>query len=176
MRDESEDSRRTAFWRVCVTGGRHFEDDALMNSVLLTLDPAVVITGDATGADACARTWAQNHADSCRLEVYYAPWGSAGLSAGSQRNREMLLAGQPDLVVAFPGGRGTANMCRQARAANVPVLRVDQHSWPDVCERIAVQLEGCEGELRAHPDAAPPMSVVEATRNAVEWAVRTFRV
>jgi hypothetical protein len=28
----------------------------------------------------------------------------------------MLDEGKPDLVVAFPGGRGTANMIKQARA------------------------------------------------------------
>jgi hypothetical protein len=34
----------------------------------------------------------------------------------------MLEEGKPDLVVAFPGGRGTANMVKQARAAAVKVL------------------------------------------------------
>jgi hypothetical protein len=32
----------------------------------------------------------------------------------------MLDQGKPDLVVAFPGGRGTANLVKQARAAGVP--------------------------------------------------------
>jgi hypothetical protein len=32
--------------------------------------------------------------------------------------------GKPDLVVAFPGGRGTANMVKQARAAGVAVMEV----------------------------------------------------
>jgi hypothetical protein len=31
----------------------------------------------------------------------------------------MLDEGKPDLVVAFPGGGGTANMCKQAREAGV---------------------------------------------------------
>jgi hypothetical protein len=34
----------------------------------------------------------------------------------------MLAEGEPDLVVAFPGGRGIANMVKQARAAGVEVL------------------------------------------------------
>jgi len=33
----------------------------------------------------------------------------------------MLDEGKADLVVAFPGGRGTANMLSQARAADVRV-------------------------------------------------------
>jgi hypothetical protein len=36
----------------------------------------------------------------------------------------MLEEGKPDLVVAFPGGTGTANMVKQARAAGVEVLEV----------------------------------------------------
>ena len=34
----------------------------------------------------------------------------------------MLAEGKPDLVVAFPGGAGTANMIEQARAAGVRVF------------------------------------------------------
>jgi UDP-N-acetylmuramoylalanine-D-glutamate ligase len=36
----------------------------------------------------------------------------------------MLNNGKPDLVVAFPGGRGTENMVKQAEAAGVPVKKV----------------------------------------------------
>lgn len=31
---------------------------------------------------------------------------------------------RPDLVVAFPGGRGTADMVRRATAAGIEVIRV----------------------------------------------------
>jgi UDP-N-acetylmuramoylalanine-D-glutamate ligase len=34
----------------------------------------------------------------------------------------MLKEGRPDLVVAFPGGKGTANMVAQARAAGIRVF------------------------------------------------------
>jgi UDP-N-acetylmuramoylalanine-D-glutamate ligase len=33
----------------------------------------------------------------------------------------MLRDGRPELVVAFPGGKGTAHMVKLARAAGVPV-------------------------------------------------------
>jgi hypothetical protein len=36
----------------------------------------------------------------------------------------MLTEGKPDLVVAFPGGRGTADMVRRAYAANVIVKEI----------------------------------------------------
>jgi hypothetical protein len=36
----------------------------------------------------------------------------------------MLEEGKPDLVVAFPGGRGTANMVKQVRGTGVNVLEV----------------------------------------------------
>jgi hypothetical protein len=36
----------------------------------------------------------------------------------------MLDEGIPDLVVAFPGGRGTANMVRQARERGFEILEV----------------------------------------------------
>jgi hypothetical protein len=35
----------------------------------------------------------------------------------------MLDESKPDLVVAFPGGPGTANMIKLARAAGVMVIR-----------------------------------------------------
>jgi len=39
----------------------------------------------------------------------------------------MLEEGKPDLEVAFPGGRGTANMARQAREAGVQISDSRQH-------------------------------------------------
>ena len=36
----------------------------------------------------------------------------------------MLDHGKPDIVVAFPGGRGTADMVKRAEDAGVRVIRV----------------------------------------------------
>lgn len=44
-------------------------------------------------------------------------------AAGPIRDQEMLDKGKPDLVVAFLGNRGTADMVRRAREAGVPVRR-----------------------------------------------------
>jgi formate dehydrogenase assembly factor FdhD len=44
-----------------------------------------------------------------------------------------LSKGKPDLVVAFPGGRGTADMVRKAQTAGVPVhfAYADTHDSSD---------------------------------------------
>ncbi len=54
--------------------------------------------------------------------VCAAKWETYGKAAGPIRNREMLL-NLPALVVAFPGGKGTADMVRQAERAGIPVRR-----------------------------------------------------
>ena len=36
----------------------------------------------------------------------------------------MLDEGKPDLVVAFPGGKGTADMTRRAREAGIEAIEV----------------------------------------------------
>jgi hypothetical protein len=36
----------------------------------------------------------------------------------------MLDEGKPDLVIAFPGGRGTADMVKKARRAGVEVVEI----------------------------------------------------
>lgn len=54
---------------------------------------------------------------------YPADWEKHGRAAGPIRNEKMLIVGTPDMVLAFPGGRGTADMIRKAEAAGLPVRR-----------------------------------------------------
>lgn len=42
----------------------------------------------------------------------------------------MLSEGRPDLVVAFPGGKGTADMVRRARAAGVETVALGEMAYP----------------------------------------------
>ena len=58
----------------------------------------------------------------CR--VYPADWKANAKAAGPIRNAEMLADFKPDTVIAFPGGRGTADMVRKAKAAGVRVIEV----------------------------------------------------
>lgn len=115
--------------RVLVTGGRAFTDRALVFDTLDSLVPiAVIIEGGATGADGLARWWA--HRRGVPVETYPADWLAHGKAAGPIRNGQMLLHGKPDLVVAFPGGRGTADMVRQAQDAGVAVLTIPPAARP----------------------------------------------
>lgn len=85
----------------------------------------VVIHGGQKGADKLADKWAVEH--DRRVVEFKAHWDKYGKAAGPMRNARMLERGKPDLVVAFPGGVGTANMIKQAREAKVPVLRIKLH-------------------------------------------------
>lgn len=58
------------------------------------------------------------------IEEYPAEWDKHGKAAGFIRNQDMLDSGV-DVVVAFPGGRGTADMVRRARKAGVEVVEID---------------------------------------------------
>lgn len=44
--------------------------------------------------------------------------------AGFRRNQRMIDEGKPDLVVAFPGGKGTADMVARARKAGIEIREV----------------------------------------------------
>jgi hypothetical protein len=108
--------------RVLVCGSRYYSDREAVFSTLDRLDVTVVITGGAAGADILAEHWAYERG--VPLEHYAADWKRHGKAAGPIRNQEMLDQDQPDLVLAFPGGRGTADMVRRARAAGVRVTEV----------------------------------------------------
>lgn len=108
--------------RILVCGGRDFDDRELVFQMLDLLLPVCVITGGAEGADKHAHAWAT------AMEIdrprFYADWNEFGKAAGAIRNAQMLEDGNPDLVLAFPGGRGTADLARRARARGVPIITV----------------------------------------------------
>jgi hypothetical protein len=109
--------------RVLVCGGRGYDNAVKVNNALNKLADkhgvSMVIQGAARGADALARKWAENHG--VEVKSFPADWGTHGKSAGPMRNQAMLSYGQPDMVVAFPGGRGTADMIEKAKVHGVPV-------------------------------------------------------
>lgn len=81
-----------------------------------------VIESGAKGADRLARDWAEDK--NIPVHTFKADWEGHGSFAGPLRNKQMLDEGQPDLVVAFPGKKGTANMCKLARAAGIEVIEI----------------------------------------------------
>jgi hypothetical protein len=87
--------------------------------------PLTVIQGGAPGADRWAREWAhqQTPAQEVALVNVPADWEKWGTAAGPKRN-QMMLDQKPDIVLAFPGGRGTADMIARAEQAGVEVVTV----------------------------------------------------
>lgn len=115
---------QTGSLRVLVCGGRDFNDPLTLGSWLGGIQKshgiAVIIEGGARGADFMARKFAEWRG--IPVETFPADWDGLGRAAGVLRNQRMLDEGKPDLVVAFPGGRGTADMVRRAREAGIRVL------------------------------------------------------
>jgi hypothetical protein len=81
-----------------------------------------IIHGGAPGADRLAGQWARRAG--VPITSFPADWHAHGRAAGPIRNRRMIEEGRPDLVLAAPGGRGTADCVRQARAAGIPVREI----------------------------------------------------
>src|ERR1700676_3700007 len=110
--------------RVLVCGGWDYADRAAGYASLDSLHAehgfTVLIAGGARGADTLAAEWARDRG--ITADVYMAEWERLGRKAGPIRNQRMLTEGKPNLVVAFPGGHGTANMVAQARAAGLRVF------------------------------------------------------
>jgi predicted Rossmann-fold nucleotide-binding protein len=113
--------------RVLVCGGRDYADYNKLYDAIFAWDAthsiALVINGGASGADEIARKWAESTGKRC--VSYPAKWEEHGRAAGPIRNQLMLDKEKPDVVIAAPGGRGTADMVKRARAAGVKVIEVE---------------------------------------------------
>jgi predicted Rossmann-fold nucleotide-binding protein len=112
--------------RVVVCGGRDYADrDRLfreLDRLLRRLKDPIICTGAAKGADALAEQWAYSRMHT--VKRFHADWDKYGKSAGPRRNEQMIdfaAERRPAFCVAFPGGPGTADCVRQARAAGLIV-------------------------------------------------------
>lgn len=105
---------------VLVCGGRDFDDYDRVKEVLDELSIGRIIHGNAKGADALGDRYARERG--IERIIYPANWDGLGKRAGYVRNSLMLSHGKPDIVVAFPGGRGTAMMKDIARKGDVGVI------------------------------------------------------
>jgi hypothetical protein len=128
---------------IAVTGGRDYRPsksdiDRLVRFITLR-GVQVLRHGDcrgldkllAAGVDAC---FAEDD-ERLVIEAWPAFWGRHGASAGPRRNREMLAgdwsergrdaAGKrADLLIAYPGGQGTASCVGLARGLGITVIPV----------------------------------------------------
>jgi hypothetical protein len=102
--------------KILVCGGRDYTDAETLYKVMdeITKDagPLIIVQGEARGADRLAKQWAIERGHTVRS--YPADWDSYDSAAGPIRNRKMLVEENPDIVLAFPGGRGTKNMVTQS--------------------------------------------------------------
>lgn len=123
--------------RLIIAGGRDYRltpaDIEKLDNIRLGGGIAEVVSGGATGADEDGASWARKH----WLNVEYFPADWNGLSqpdaiiktrrdgrqfdayAGPRRNRQM--AEYADAVALFPGGDGTADMYKAAKAAGLKI-------------------------------------------------------
>ena len=114
--------------KVLVCGGRDFNDYDILADTLVGLlgqyglKDVIFISGRAHGADRLGERFAK--ANNCELLVFPADWNKFGKAAGFIRNQQMIDEGKPDLVVALPGGRGTADMVRRAKKHGIEVAEV----------------------------------------------------
>lgn len=122
--------------RVLICGGRELdEQDARWHNMLGQYDEQYgpfthVIHGGAAGADNIGKSWASFH--NLPISEYRANWKRFGKRAGPLRNQQMLDEGKPDLVIALPGGRGTADMIGRARSGGFQIIDVARQAWPDL--------------------------------------------
>ena len=127
-----------------VTGGRDYNDRVRVDSAIMEAYDAHVRPGDralniwhggATGADALAGAFAD--ANRCSNVPFPADWKGDGRAAGPKRNERMVALaashkrnGHTVVVLAFPGGRGTADCVRRAKAHGLPVVTITPMGEP----------------------------------------------
>lgn len=119
----------TPFNRVLVCGGRAFRNISFIESELDRLRAShyfqwdsLIIHGDADGTDRLAGAWAARRGLACMAMA--ANWNYFGPHAGTVRNTWMIKLAMPNLIVAFPGGEGTADTCFKANQNQIQVLRL----------------------------------------------------
>ena len=108
--------------KTIIAGGRDYELSPEDCARLAELEISEVVCGCARGADTGGRNWAE--ALGIPVKLFPADWPRLGSAAGPIRNQQM--ADYADALVAFPGGRGTADMVRRAKAEGLVV-----HDWRD---------------------------------------------
>ncbi len=111
--------------KVIVAGGRDFKPE-MMDHIELAYqlglwDADEVVCGMAKGADLFGKKIAEDLW--IPVKEFPANWKNNGRAAGVIRNEEM--AEYADVLLVFPGGRGTANMIKLAKEKGLVVVHIE---------------------------------------------------
>lgn len=99
-----------------------YVSDVLDRIIILEGRPAAICHGAQRGIDTLAETWAKDRR--VAAVPFAAEWKKLGDKAGPIRNQKMIRDFQPDLVLAFPGDKGTNGMVKLAKDAGIRVIRI----------------------------------------------------
>ena len=116
--------------KVLICGDRNWSTHESIQAYLHKLQEIgydTIIEGGARGADRIAEQ--EGRKLGLTILEFPAEWNKYGRAAGFIRNTQMLVEGQPELVVAFhpniKESKGTANMVQQATKAGIPTVVFD---------------------------------------------------
>ena len=120
--------------RVLVTGGREYNNMRRVFDALDKVHDSVGVTevvhgaccdkmGNLKGADGLSEKWAISR--QLPYRGFPARWKKFGPSAGPKRNQQMINEIRPDIVLAFPGGKGTKGCADYAESKGIKVVRVN---------------------------------------------------
>ncbi len=108
--------------KTIIAGGRDYvftmADIAFLDSI--RPDVSQVVSGKATGADACGEAWA--NARGIPVKTFPAEWRLLGRKAGPLRNAQMAEYATGGQCILFPGNDGTASMRREATKAGLKII------------------------------------------------------
>lgn len=106
-----------------ICGGRDFEDYSFFKTTMDSFNkPWLIVSGGSTGADGLAIRYAKEY--KINFKEVKANWDLHGKAAGPIRNSKMLTDYKPDVVIAFPGGKGTADTVSKAKSKGIEVHEI----------------------------------------------------
>ena len=112
-------------FRVIIAGSRSFNDyeylKKYMDFLLQNKKEVVILCGEACGADALGKRYAQERGFA--VQSFPADWQRFGRAAGPLRNRQMAACADACVVFWVGSSPGSASMVTEARRAGL-ALRV----------------------------------------------------
>lgn len=109
--------------RTIIAGGRDYRftvnDYRYLDYLQIELPISEVVSGACpTGADDCAEHWAVKN--EIRVHRFFPDWDKFGRAAGPISNKAM--AEYADVLILFPGGKGSASMRQEALNAHLTIF------------------------------------------------------